>query len=373
MVAGVAGGLAPYLGVDVLALRLALVVLTAANGLGLILYALAWVLLPERDEAPTVRPRTPDRMVGLALLTVGTVWIFGVAGLLLQPGVAWAVTLGSVGFALVWARTDGRDRTRGLLVRAAGGGLLLVLGFGVLFSSGGFLEAIGKIGLAVLATGVAVALLLSPWIIGLARDLAVERRERIRSEERSEIAAHLHDSVLQTLALIQRADQPGRAKALAARQERELRAWLFDERPPEGEGRAATLGAALEAVVTDVEAEHDIEVDLVVVGDRDPSTRASTRWWRRCGRPPTTPPGTPTSTTCPSTWRSAIGRSPPTCATEASGSTRTPSRTGAWACGSPSSAAWPATEALRRSTRTPGEGTEVVLELEWIPVKETAR
>jgi signal transduction histidine kinase len=208
-------------------------------------------------------------MLGLALLTVGTIWLFGVAGLLLAPGIAWATTLVCIGFALVWARTDGRDRTRGLLLRAAGGGLLLVIGFGVLFTSGGFLEAVGKIGIAILATGIAVALLLSPWILRLARDLSVERRERIRSEERSEIAAHLHDSVLQTLALIQRADQPGRAKALARAQERELRAWLFDERPPEGEGHPTTLGAALEAVVTEVEAEHDIEVDLVVVGDRD--------------------------------------------------------------------------------------------------------
>jgi signal transduction histidine kinase len=101
----------------------------------------------------------------------------------------------------------------------------------------------------------------------LLRDLATERRERIRSEERSEIAAHLHDSVLQTLALIQRADAPGRAKTLARRQERELRAWLYDERPPDGEGVPATLGAALEQMVTDVEDAHDVEVDLVAVGD----------------------------------------------------------------------------------------------------------
>jgi signal transduction histidine kinase len=72
--------------------------------------------------------------------------------------------------------------------------------------------------------------------------------------------------VLQTLALIQRADAPGRAKTLARRQERELRAWLFDERPPEGEGGALDLSGALDRMVTDVEDRHDVEVDLVLVG-----------------------------------------------------------------------------------------------------------
>jgi signal transduction histidine kinase len=177
------------------------------------------------------------------------------------------VALSAAGFALVWARTDEQDRTRGLLLRAAGGGLLLVVGLGVLFASGGVLTTIGGLGLAVVATGVGVALLMGPWIVRLWSDLGAERRERIRSEERSEIAAHLHDSVLQTLALIQRAEAPGRARTLARRQERELRAWLFDERPPDGDGAPATLGAALEQVVTEVEDRHDVEVDLVVVGD----------------------------------------------------------------------------------------------------------
>jgi signal transduction histidine kinase len=150
--------------------------------------------------------------------------------------------------------------------------VVLVVGLGLLFASGGVLSTIGGLGLAVLATGVGVALLLGPWIARLWSDLGVERRERIRSEERSEIAAHLHDSVLQTLALIQRAEAPGRARTLARRQERELRAWLFDERPPDP-AAPATLGAALEQVVTDVEDRHDVEVDLVVVGDCDMEAR----------------------------------------------------------------------------------------------------
>ncbi len=271
VVAGVAGGVGRHLGVDPTAVRLAFVVLTFANGLGLVLYLAGWALLPDDERtgagAATARPASAERTVGLGLLTLGTVLLFGRAGLALPAEVVWAVALSAVGFGLVWTRTDEEDRTRGLLVRAGGGGVLLVVGLGLLFASGGVLSTIGGIGLAVLATGVGVALLLGPWIVRLWRDLGVERRERIRSEERSEIAAHLHDSVLQTLALIQRADAPGRARTLARRQERELRAWLFDERAPDSEGALSTLGAALERVVTDVEDRHDVEVDLVVVGE----------------------------------------------------------------------------------------------------------
>jgi len=269
MVAGVAGGTGRYVGVDPMAVRLALVVLTLANGVGAVLYLAAWALLPDEDPAapPAGRPVTTERTVGLGLVTLGTVLLFGRTGLALPPGVVWAVVLSAIGFGLVWSQTDEEDRTRGLLWRAAGGGILLVVGLGALFASGGVLSTIGAVGLVVLATGLGVALLLGPWILRLWRDLATERRERIRSEERSEIAAHLHDSVLQTLALIQRADAPGRARTLARRQERELRAWLFDERPPDGDGGDDTLTSALERVVTDVEDRHDIEVDLVLVGD----------------------------------------------------------------------------------------------------------
>ena len=270
VVAGVAGGVGRYVGVDPIVVRLAFVVLTFTNGLGAFAYLAGWALLPDEDPTqppPDGRRPSAERAVGLGLLTLGAVLLSARAGLLVPAGVVWAVVLSAIGFGLVWSRTDDEDRTRGLLWRAAGGGILLVVGLGALFASGGVLSTIGAVGLVVLATGLGVALLLGPWILRLWRDLATERRERIRSEERSEIAAHLHDSVLQTLALIQRADAPGRARTLARRQERELRAWLFDERAPDGDGEVATLAAALERVVTDVEDRHDVAVDLVLVGD----------------------------------------------------------------------------------------------------------
>jgi signal transduction histidine kinase len=142
-----------------------------------------------------------------------------------------------------------------------------VLGLAFLLASGGLLKFVGQVGLAMVATGVGVVLLLGPWMVRLWRERDGERRQRIRSEERSDMAAHLHDSVLQTLTLIQRhADTPARARMLARRQERELRAWLFDERAPV-EGRPDRLLPALEAIVTEVEERDVVEVDLVVVGD----------------------------------------------------------------------------------------------------------
>ena len=105
--------------------------------------------------------------------------------------------------------------------------------------------------LAVFAVVVVLGVIFAPWIVRLVRSLAAERSERIRSQERAEVAAHLHDSVLQTLAMVQRrADEPREVAALARRQERELRAWLAGRPAP---GQAASLGAALEAAAAEVE------------------------------------------------------------------------------------------------------------------------
>jgi signal transduction histidine kinase len=170
-------------------------------------------------------------------------------------------------FALGAVDEDEAPRTKLLVVRTVLGGSMLILGLALLFASGGLLRVVGQLGLAVAATGEGVTLLMGPWIVRLWRDLDTERRQRIRSEERSEMAAHLHDSVLQTLTLIQRhADAPQRARMLARRQERELRAWLYDERGPE-EGAPSTLVTALEQLVTQVEDQHEVDVDLVLVGD----------------------------------------------------------------------------------------------------------
>ncbi len=121
--------------------------------------------------------------------------------------------------------------------------------------------------LAVVAAVVVLGVIFAPWIVRLVRSLTQERAQRIRSQERAEMAAHLHDSVLQTLAMVQRsAGDPGEVAALARRQERELRAWLAGRPAP---GQAARLAAALEAAAADVEERHGVPVEVVVVGDRE--------------------------------------------------------------------------------------------------------
>jgi signal transduction histidine kinase len=123
---------------------------------------------------------------------------------------------------------------------------------------------VGSTVLAVLVSGLGVTLVFGPWMIRLASDLGVERRERIRQEERAEMAAHLHDSVLQTLALIQRSDEPKRMVTLARAQERELRKWLYDRAPESAKER---LSDALQVAADRVEADFDIPVEVVTVGD----------------------------------------------------------------------------------------------------------
>ena len=101
--------------------------------------------------------------------------------------------------------------------------------------------------------------------------LAAERAERVRAEEHAEMAAHLHDSVLQTLALIQRdsAATPD-IRGLARHQERELRAWLFpDQRGDSGRGG---FRDALVAACSEIEDLGGVAVEVVVVGDTAATT-----------------------------------------------------------------------------------------------------
>jgi signal transduction histidine kinase len=115
----------------------------------------------------------------------------------------------------------------------------------------------------VVVTLAGVTLIFGPWLSNLAGQLTEERRARIRNEERADMAAHLHDSVLQTLALMQRTDSPQKVAALARVQERELRAWLYGKGVPASD----SLRGAAEALAARVEAMHDVQVEVIVVGD----------------------------------------------------------------------------------------------------------
>jgi len=272
-IAGVAGGLADRLGVNDGYVRAAFVTAATIWGLGLLIYAVLWQLTIDiEDDRP---PKTIEsrQRIGLGLAFAAVVWMLAGTGLLPNGFATVVVATISFGVAALWDRSDSPSLARiilpgnrgGLSVFRLVGGLILVFGgLGLLFSSVG---AVSEIGFSLLAVAVTIAGLLlafGPWMVRLAQDLGRERRERVRQEERAEVAAHLHDSVLQTLTLIQRSEDPRKMASLARSQERELRSWLYARAPVPGED---LLSTALEAAVARVEDERHVAIDFVRVGD----------------------------------------------------------------------------------------------------------
>ena len=296
-VGGVAAGIARRLAVDVSLVRLAFVVATAAGGAGAAAYALGWLLIPLGDSGPE-RRRIPtgraavEVALGTGLLLLAVLLTFRALGVWFSDAIVWPLVLIASGGVLIW-RGSATDRERedpavpaptpreaavaegrrtAAAISRTGLGIALVIAAGFVFlQATGALGAARDVLLAVIAAVVVLGVIFAPWILRLVRSLTQERAERIRSQERAEVAAHLHDSVLQTLAMVQRrAGDPSEVAALARRQERELRAWLADRPAP---GQAAGLAAALEAAATEVEESHGVPVEVVVVGDRDLDAR----------------------------------------------------------------------------------------------------
>jgi signal transduction histidine kinase/phage shock protein PspC (stress-responsive transcriptional regulator) len=275
---GVAGGLARRLQADPYVVRLAFVVLTLAGGLGVPLYLVAWALSdpPAGEPAPSrpARGLVVQRSISVALVTLALAWVMREVGLWPGDGIVVPVMIVAAGSALLWftARPGAADPIDRLVsgkvspARAIAGGVLAVAGVLALASSRGSLHALPGATAALGLAAVGLLLVLGPYLGQLVSGLNEERRERIRSEERAAIAADLHDSVLQTLALMQRsADDPKRMVMLARRQERELRAWLYGSQA--ATGTPATLLATCEEIATQVELDHELPVELVVVGD----------------------------------------------------------------------------------------------------------
>jgi signal transduction histidine kinase len=162
--------------------------------------------------------------------------------------------------------SGGTRARRGTRLRIAGAAVLLAGGLGWLLSLHGGTALLQPLG-GFLLVAAAFVLLLGPWWLRIARDLVLERQARARAEERSDIAARVHDSVLQTLALIQRrADDPQAVVQLARAQERELRSWLFEGRAP-GDAVASSFAEGVRQIQREVEARHGVPVEVVTVGD----------------------------------------------------------------------------------------------------------
>jgi signal transduction histidine kinase len=289
IVAGVAAGIARRLGIDPIIVRVAFAAGTFAGGAGLAVYVVAWALMPPAGSAQAPLERVVGRrdtwlvVAGMVCLALAALLLLREWGLWFSDQFVWPVGLTAAGGALIWRQSqappeegaapqEARSVPAGLALRlpadAAGRavvGAALVVGGGLVFLwLNDALQPARDVLLAVVVVVVALTLILAPWWLRLVRGLTEERAERIRSQERAEVAAHLHDSVLQTLALMQRrVDDPREVAALARRQERELRAWLNGRRAP-GE---TTVASSLEAAAADVEGAHGVPVEVVAVGD----------------------------------------------------------------------------------------------------------
>ena len=201
----------------------------------------------------------------MALIVLGTVVMVRHLGVALPDTLIWPALCVAFGLGIVvWRAQPGAGLGRAAAMRIAAGTILLALGIGVIAAANLSLSAVRD---GLLSGGLVVgglALILGPWVAVLARDRREERQRRVRADERAEMAAHLHDSVLQTLALMQRSDDPARMTALARRQERELRSWLYGDGVEPG---TATVRAAIERLAGVVEERHGAVIEVVSVGD----------------------------------------------------------------------------------------------------------
>jgi signal transduction histidine kinase/phage shock protein PspC (stress-responsive transcriptional regulator) len=278
---GVAGGIGERLQIDPVVIRLAFVILTFAGGVGLLLYVAAALVSrkPDPDDPPPPPTTGTRQAVAIALVLLGVLLLLRQAGLWLGDGIVWPAALVVLGSAVIWTRGDEATRAKWLArmpswireedesrprIRTLVGALVIALGAWAFLSSNPPLDLFDNAPLAVATVVVGLAVIAGPGIWRLVRQASDERRERIRQEERAEMAAHLHDSVLQTLALIQRTEDPNEMVALARGQERELRTWLYGKTKPGGEG---SLSAALDAVAVEVERAHRTRIEIVMVGD----------------------------------------------------------------------------------------------------------
>ncbi len=328
VVAGVCAGLAQHLGWPVSVVRVVLALLSVPTGAGVVVYLFLWALAPQSQGGVVAgrrgraamdpglgapAPALPDMpeeerrsarvlLVGGLLLAGGLVVVAQNAGFNLRLGVLVPLLVVATGAILAWSQLDDAQRGRWLgsqegarrfsVARLVLGAVLAVAGLVILATRGRSLAAIWDIGLATLAVLAGAVLIAAPWGLRVWTELRREQAEAARATERADIAAHLHDSVLQTLALIQRkAEDPTAVAQLARAQERELRSWLYAGPA----GSDATLAAAVAEVSHDVEDLHGIPIDLVATGDRplDERGQALVRALResllnavRHGRPP---------------------------------------------------------------------------------------
>ena len=293
VLAGICGGVSQATGIDVTFLRIGAAIIGLFAGFPVLIYALAWLIVPLNTETTNIFSRAiADRrgirlVIAIVPLIVITQIVVSVLHVSFVGIISWPVFLAAGLTILIWRnasepervwmhndlvpmlsiRTDGPGRWK-LVLRVTAGALLASGGIVVLILGHPSTAALRPLGGALLVIA-AIVVVFGPWWITLVRDLMAERQARALAEERGQMAAHVHDSVLQTLALIQRsADDPQNVVRLARAQERELRAWLFEGRAPGSIGDDVTnLAEGIGLLQRHVEADHGITVQVVMVGD----------------------------------------------------------------------------------------------------------
>ena len=265
---GVCAGIAAAVGLDPMLVRVAMIVL-AVTGSGIPIYLVAWLVMPEgatdgEEAGGEVEIR---RAIGLGLIVLGAVLTFRALGLTPPDAVIWPLIAVGIGVGVVvWQVQPRLEYGPWDAIRIAAG--ILVVGAGIaalVFGNTSFDVVRDSLLATVLVVG-GIALIIGPWIAVLIRDRSEERRQRVHADARADMAAHLHDSVLQTFALIQRTDDPKVIASLARQQERELRRWLYADTD---DPAASTLKTGVERAASMVESRHDISVETVVVGDAE--------------------------------------------------------------------------------------------------------
>ena len=288
---GVAAGISARTGIDVNVVRTVFVVAAFAGGFGVACYLAAWLLIPASGEVSSIGSRALSDRTGITLAAgvaslVTTVFVLmSLVGAGWIGSLAWSFVLSVIGVVLIARNappaeqatlrrladpligfTGDTTRSR-TAVRAVVGAALLIAGVVTLLvghTSTALLRPLAGVALVIGA----VIVVLGPWWLRVGRELVAERQARVRAEERADMASRVHDSVLQTLALIQRrAADPQQVIQLARAQERELRAWLFDGHPPGSQADETMFAAGVRRIQSDVEAQHGVTVEVVTVGD----------------------------------------------------------------------------------------------------------
>jgi signal transduction histidine kinase/phage shock protein PspC (stress-responsive transcriptional regulator) len=304
MLGGVATGLAKHLGWPVMVIRVGFVVLMMFQFLGALVYGALWLLLPPEtttaapglaaaDRANMRDPSKPKRrmdwgmLIALAALGTGLLWLARVNNMGISQQIFWPVVFACAGAALVWRQADSARQKQWkseaggrvwlapfvasggwpALVRIVLGLALVGAAFGIVLAQRGLLGQLPQVAAMTTLALAGLAIVVAPWVYRSRSALSEARSAKVRADARADMAAHLHDSVLQTLALMQRhADDPKVVQQLARRQERELRTWLYGDELAE-----LTLKAALTEAAAEVEDERGIPVEIIVVGDAETS------------------------------------------------------------------------------------------------------